>query len=86
MFESSITRILVFIFVVRSYTATVTEEWTKTEIFLSFFYVFFPQFLFLFSLMALPAVQLLCLEQGNHLLEQHTSNFVRLACPTNFPA
>ncbi|ROJ08797.1 hypothetical protein DPX16_3107 [Anabarilius grahami] len=35
--------------------------------------------------MALPAVQLLCLEQGDRSLEQHTSDFLQLACLTHFP-
>ncbi|ROL52801.1 hypothetical protein DPX16_2307 [Anabarilius grahami] len=35
--------------------------------------------------MALPAVQLLCLEQGDRSLEQHTSDFLQLACLTYFP-
>ncbi|ROI27671.1 hypothetical protein DPX16_22993 [Anabarilius grahami] len=35
--------------------------------------------------MALPAVQLLCLEQRDRSLELHTSDFLQLACQTNFP-
>ncbi|ROL46489.1 hypothetical protein DPX16_21673 [Anabarilius grahami] len=35
--------------------------------------------------MALPAVQLLCLEQGDRSLEKHTSDFLQLACLTHFP-
>ncbi|ROL55393.1 hypothetical protein DPX16_20769 [Anabarilius grahami] len=35
--------------------------------------------------MALPAVQLLCLEQGDPSLELHTSDFLQLACQTYFP-
>ncbi|XP_067228248.1 interferon-induced very large GTPase 1-like [Chanodichthys erythropterus] len=34
--------------------------------------------------MALPAVHLLCLEQGDRSLEQHTSDFLQLACLTHF--
>ncbi len=35
--------------------------------------------------MDLPAVQLLCLEQLGHSLEDHTRDFLDLACLTHFP-
>ncbi len=35
--------------------------------------------------MDLPAIQLLCLEQQDPLLEDHTRDFIDLACFTHFP-
>ncbi|XDV46002.1 hypothetical protein PO909_013986 [Leuciscus waleckii] len=45
---------------------------------IKFIFLFFPP-------MALPTVQLLCLEQGDRPLEEHTCDFIQLACQTHYP-
>lgn len=46
--------------------------------------IFFAGFFPLFLIMDLLAVQLLCLEQEQRSFEDHTKDFLDLACLTNF--